>query len=79
MNRQELKSVLISFANTDLRLARKHGVVAVCQTLIGNLEIKHDDGIYSITDFNTGVKLTEGKANVARNFLVENYDLVVAA
>ena len=80
-NRNEIRPVLHSFANADLRIARKDGRMCVSQTIIGNLEVSYnaEEKTYTITDFNNGTKYVEGKAKEAREFLIENYDVEVAA
>jgi len=78
--RNEIRPVLHSFANADLRIARAEGTMCVSQTIIGNLEISYntEEKTYTITDFNNGTQYVQGKAKEAREFLIENYDVVAA-
>lgn len=69
----ELKTALTKIANQDLAHARKGGVI-VTDTKAGNLDVKFDGAVYTIHT-TQGVKLVEGKASVAREFLITSYQV----
>jgi len=80
MNNIERKKVLEVFANADLRSARKHGKVAICNTLKGTLEVSYDyeNKTYTIQAYHCGVVLSNGKAKAAKEILVSNYSVTEA-
>ena len=70
MTHQEIR---IKAANSDLRAARKYNVMTICQTVIGNIQVAFNDGIFTMTNFNDGSHLMTGKAKDAVAFLAPQY------
>jgi hypothetical protein len=64
MNTQEITTtnLLINYAKTDVRLAKKYGQIAIHRTQSGNVEIQYnaETSLYQAVDFNnTNIQLTE--------------------
>ena len=43
---------LVKFAESDIRIAQKKGVMAICQTKIGNVELVFDGTFFQAFNFN---------------------------
>ena len=80
MNNTDRKKVLDVFANSDLRAARKHGKIAIINTLKGTLEVSynHEEKTYLIDSYHCGVVLSDGKAKAAKEILISNYSVTEA-
>lgn len=78
MSNTNLIQALTQIANQDLTVARKTSAVAVTGTKLGNLEVQYDNGVYSVYSMLDGSLLAQGKAKVAREFLVATYDVVMS-
>lgn len=84
MNATEIEKALEKYATSDLRLAKRHGMIMVAQTKQGNVEITHADGVYTLTKQGTArymgadaKVLAQGKPAVVRPVLAALYDVVV--
>ena len=53
MATQDIQTALIKFAKSDLRIAKKDGIVVVTQSKIGNIEIEYDGDTFQASRFNT--------------------------
>jgi len=66
---------LTKYAQRDLRLARKEGRMAVCQTKIGTIWIEYSNRVYTFTN-NNGETLYQGGAKGAETALCNSYQVV---
>lgn len=71
MNHNDIRTKV---ANSDLRIARKNGVMAICNTTHGNIEISFDSGIYTVSNFNnTAIVYALGKKSDIIGFVKSLY------
>jgi hypothetical protein len=79
ITQNELTAMLTKYANSDMTKARKYGVVGICQTKIGNLELTYDatSKRYTVTNFNNTsiVLLNPADAGTTRAFIAAAYDV----
>jgi hypothetical protein len=71
------------FAASDLRIARRDGMMSICQTKRGTLTVTHEAGVYTVSALAPGglsaVVLAIGKPAAVRPVLASLYDVTVEA
>lgn len=68
-----------SEANYNLRLARKHGEISICQTARGLLSLTHENGVYTLTACGMNPEtLASGKPAVVHPVLASMFVIVAA-
>ncbi len=75
-----IKAALAKFAKQDLALARKEGLISVCQTKLGTLDLAFDSATKTYTLKTCGIEsrvLASGRAGVVADALANAYDVVV--
>lgn len=80
-NTAEITAALTRFANSDMRLARNDGEIAICQTKAGTLSLAYNAAqkTYTLTPctmmHNAAPLVLNGSAKETRAVLVANYNV----
>lgn len=71
MNHNDIRTKV---ATSDLRIARKNGVMGIYNTTYGNIEISFENGVYTVCNFNnTAIVYAVGKKSAVIEFVKSLY------